>query len=118
MNTKRCSRCARRQRRQGQRWCRECFTEYERLRRADPIVRARVIRQWRESWARQTAERKAAKSAVYCAVKTGRLKPPKRCSGCGRFASRIHGHHEDYSRPLGVRWLCPRCHGSIHTLSA
>jgi ribosomal protein S27AE len=84
----------------------------------NPAVRARTREQWRDSWARQPDERRAAKSAVYCAVKAGKLKPPKRCSGCGRFAGRIHGHHDDYSKPLAVRWLCARCHGAIHTLSA
>jgi hypothetical protein len=29
------------------------------------------------------------------------------CETCGAFA---HAHHDDYSRPLDVRWFCPRCH--------
>lgn len=26
----------------------------------------------------------------------------------------MQGHHPDYSKPLEVEWLCPRCHGARH----
>lgn len=34
------------------------------------------------------------------------------CEGCG--APNAHAHHEDYSKPLDVRWLCSTCHGLEH----
>jgi hypothetical protein len=35
---------------------------------------------------------------------------PDRCQGCPLETSRLEKHHDDYSRPLDVRWLCKRCH--------
>jgi hypothetical protein len=36
----------------------------------------------------------------------------KPCEVCGNTKS--HGHHEDYSKPLEVRWLCQKHHEAIH----
>lgn len=37
-------------------------------------------------------------------------RPP--CEVCG--ATRAEAHHEDYDRPLDVRWLCHRHHMELH----
>ena len=34
------------------------------------------------------------------------------CVSCG--APNAEGHHEDYSRPLDVTWLCGQCHIDLH----
>jgi hypothetical protein len=109
-----CGRCKVRASRTGQRWCRACATEYERLRRLDPAIRERTLCQWRESWAKQPEQRKAAKTAVYLARYHGKLIPDGRCMDCGREVARIQGHHADYTRPLEVEWLCAGCHGERH----
>ena len=60
---------------------------------------------------------KAAARRIYrTAVLTGRLSKPSSCSDCGRVLPlpRIQGHHEDYSKPLDVVWVCQRCHGIRH----
>ena len=36
------------------------------------------------------------------------------CENCGREPT--HAHHEDYSQPLVVTWLCPRCHTLLHDI--
>lgn len=53
---------------------------------------------------------KAAEMANY-AIKTGRLKKQP-CEVCGE--KNVHAHHDDYSEPLEVRWLCPQCHVDHH----
>ncbi len=50
------------------------------------------------------------------AVKYGKIKKPSNCSACGRAADsrHLHGHHEDYSKPYDVIWLCHICHKDLH----
>lgn len=50
-----------------------------------------------------------AHSAVYRALKSGRLTRPDHCENCGA-PCKPHAHHDDYSKPLDVRWLCAKCH--------
>lgn len=62
-------------------------------------------------------ERNPEKRAAHDLV-NGRLKKekPSVCQKCGS-SGRIHGHHPDYSKPLEVMWLYPRCHGLEHRKS-
>lgn len=48
------------------------------------------------------------------AVRRGEIVSPGKCSRCGTTEGRICGHHEDYSKPLEVVWLCNSCHGARH----
>lgn len=54
-----------------------------------------------------------AQSAVNDAIRDGKLTRPDNCSECG-IEARIHGHHDDYTKPLDVRWLCHNCHIAWH----
>lgn len=55
-------------------------------------------------------EKRAARTAVGNAIRAGRL-VRKPCEVCGIMQS--EAHHEDYSKPLDVRWLC-RVHHLMH----
>lgn len=61
----------------------------------------------------RSPEKVAARNAVNSAVKRGELQKPAACEECGQVKP-VAGHHEDYARPLHVRWLCRRCHGLVH----
>lgn len=45
------------------------------------------------------------------AVRDGKV-IPEPCEVCGR--TDVQGHHEDYSKPLDVIWLCPPHHAARH----
>lgn len=54
-----------------------------------------------------------AKNTLNSAVKSGKLICPDKCTSCGNL-SKIEAHHEDYTKPLDVVWLCKKCHQSLH----
>jgi ribosomal protein S27AE len=41
----------------------------------------------------------------------GKLKPQP-CEQCGE--AKVQMHHDDYTKPLQVRWLCRACHLALH----
>ena len=55
----------------------------------------------------------AAHIIVGNAVRSGKLKKPRKCSECNRKGM-ICGHHEDYYKPLDVIWVCQVCHKKRH----
>ncbi len=59
------------------------------------------------------ARKDAARFAVYSAIKGRTLVKPKACSFCGKEGE-VVAHHEDYSKPLQILWLCTECHGLRH----
>lgn len=56
----------------------------------------------------------AAHLMVGNAVRDGRILKSNQCEECKREDAFIHGHHDDYAKPLVVRWLCPICHKKWH----
>jgi hypothetical protein len=46
------------------------------------------------------------------AIKAGKIIKPIVCQKCGNNGN-IHGHHNNYLKPLDVEWLCVTCHGKL-----
>jgi hypothetical protein len=53
-----------------------------------------------------------ARDAVNHAIKRGEITEGP-CEICGS-KEKIHAHHDDYSKPLKVRWLCAKHHNEFH----
>lgn len=58
--------------------------------------------------------KKKVRWLVSCAVKRGDLIKPDSCQECGNIGE-IEAHHDDYNRPLDVRWLCLECHYGLRS---
>ena len=70
---------------------------YNRLYAANPVNKAKIYARNKLGWF----------------VRSGKLvRQP--CEKCG--AEKTHGHHDDYSKPLDVRWLCSSCHAAEHPM--
>ena len=100
----------------------ERVREYDRQRGLDPR-RKKAVKTRRDRYKSKKGlyidryherhpEVRAAHTAVQIAIKSGSLKV-KPCEWCG-YAIGVHAHHEDYSKPLEVIWLCRPCHGQRH----
>ena len=66
-------------------------------------------------WRRDNPEKAAVHSLILWAVRTNILKRNESCEECG-VNCKTQGHHEDYSKPLEVIWLCSLCHGKKHRI--
>jgi hypothetical protein len=68
-------------------------------------------RAWSKAYGLKYPEKRRAHMLVGEAMKRGDLiRQP--CSVCGKL--KTHAHHEDYTKPLDVVWLCPKHHGERH----
>ena len=90
--------------------------------RADPILRAKKLEANRKSAKKHYDKRRAydkardkqkmhARAAIRNRIYTGTL-VRQSCEKCG--LPNAHAHHDDYSRPLEIRWLCPLHHKEYH----
>lgn len=58
-------------------------------------------------------EKVSARLALIQAVRLGRVSRPEKCQRCGEN-KKPDGHHNDYSKPFEVEWLCKGCHAEVH----
>lgn len=49
---------------------------------------------------------------VSYALRIGKITRPSTCSKC-KEANEVQAHHEDYTKPLDIIWLCKSCHVDI-----
>jgi hypothetical protein len=91
-------------------YCRRCKAGHERHRYAtNPAARAKIAERDRRR-EEVYPDRIAARQAVQNAIASGRL-VRGRCVLAGPGCDgAIQAHHDDYSEPLAVRWVCRRHH--------
>lgn len=78
------------------------------LKRARPMTSAEKSALWRK----RHPEKKKVQQAVFIALRNGTLQ--RQPCHCGDEAS--EAHHEDYSKPLEVIWLCKKHHAEADKL--
>lgn len=67
------------------------------------------------NYARRSSRIRAAQVALGNAVRDGKVKPMPVCMNPDCLnTDRIEGHHTHYDHPLGVDWLCSKCHAQVH----
>lgn len=71
------------------------------------------LRQGSNLWRKENPEKSRAHNAVAKAIASKRLQK-KPCSVCGN--PKVQAHHDDYTKPLDVEWLCTSCHALHHKM--
>ena len=67
---------------------------------------------WQRGYRKRRGEATQAHREATKAMADGRLIPCG-CEECNA-TDKIDAHHDDYSKPLDVRWLCRSCHQKLH----
>ncbi len=91
-------------------WCAECkrIQAAEYYQRYKPKIKARI-----DNWRETNKEKRLAHRIIDGAIAKGSINPPERCTVCNK-KRKLDAHHEDYSKPLDVIWLCRKHHIARH----
>lgn len=95
-----CCKCKKNKKRAGQKYCNECHASYMRDNRpkhSELLPEQRL--------------KANARSYLNTYLKRGKIKK-KPCEICGD--ENVQAHHDDYTKPLEVRWLCNKHHKKYH----
>jgi hypothetical protein len=105
--------------------CKMCQKEYDSARLRDPKrMKARLEYQKTKGkdkhlaatkkWVANNTVKRAAHMLVGNAIREGRL-VKQSCEKCGN--EKTNAHHDDYAKPLEVRWLCDDHHNEWHRIN-
>lgn len=95
------------------------YREYDSHRYSTVKVRAEERKEYIRRYRSDNPEKYGAHTILNNRVRTGEVKKPSNCPVCNDFTKsrEMHAHHDDYSKPLDVRWMCVRCHAKEHPRS-
>lgn len=98
--------------------CRRAYNAAHRKERRESSKKYRTenkekIAEWQRDYREKMSLATKAYREVQKALKSGELTQGA-CEGCDSKAG-TDAHHDDYSKPLKVRWLCRPCHQRLHS---
>ena len=114
----RCKVCTARRVRENRQANLEYYQAYDRVRynehghRGHPSKEA--ASRAKRKWYKENKHKQRAQLRLRRAVAGGKVAFGDSCSSCGATNVKLQAHHEDYTKPLDVRWLCTACHGWEH----
>lgn len=90
------------------------FNNKEKIKKDSKIWRSnnkKKYLQYGKTWTQKNKYKRSASRQLRYAVNSGKVRKEP-CKICGNLIS--EGHHEDYSKPLEVIWLCHKHHILLH----
>lgn len=105
-----CKECNKKDVRENRTSHREQYAAYEKERFQKSGRKQKVLEYQKRRRAKHP-QKNRARAIVGKAIKSGKL-TRQPCEVCGELKS--EAHHDDYSKPLDVRWLCFKHHREVH----
>lgn len=111
-----CSNCDKIKEKKSEGYCYACRNEKSRDRRKFLVEKESLHAKENQEYKSKIKDpsyrfKKYVRTFTYRAIRDGVL-IRKPCEVCG--AKKVDAHHDDYERPLSVRWLCRRHHNQHH----
>ena len=88
--------------------CRNCATEKAKKYRKTKSGQKVGLEASKRAYIRHK-EKWLARAKLRYAITIGEMTKPLKCEVCDRKKT-LQGHHEDYTKPMDVIWLCTGCH--------
>jgi len=85
------------------------YIERNKLNRASPKGRDAHVNQIK-NYIQKFPHKQAARVKLKEALQSGVITKPDKCNYPSCLSSKLEAHHQDYSKPLFVKWLCKRHH--------
>jgi hypothetical protein len=92
--------------------CKPCKRRLRQEHYKKPEVKARAAKNM-SVYRKKNKDKVQARNKVHYHIKVGNMTRPTHCSKC-KAECYPEAHHEDYSKPLDVTWLCNSCHIEVH----
>lgn len=112
----RCKECTKAAVRENRRERIEYYRAYDRQRAKQPDrvnARAEYAKTHKTPRTEGNPIKRAARVKLGNALRDGKIAKPPVCDVCSQPHT-LHGHHDDYTKPLDVIWCCTACHALIH----
>lgn len=71
------------------------------------------VNQWHHQWKKNNILKARAQQQIKDRIRRGSVMRPSKCEECLKEC-KPDAHHNDYSKPLEVQWLCRVCHNHKH----
>ena len=88
--------------------CKDCQVVYNRKWRKS---NSEKLTTYSRTYRAKYPQKLRANATIQTNVKRGKI-DRKPCEVCG--SEKADAHHDDYSRPMDVRWLCRTHHAAVH----
>lgn len=79
-------------------------------------IQSEKARSWIAERSKTHRPQVLAHRAVGLAIRRGDLQRMP-CEACDSRSVYTHAHHDDYAKPLEIRWLCAGCHAKWHAIN-